>query len=224
MSAPLWLPLESNPDIMTKFLVDMGMNPEWAVVDVIGFDAELLEFLPQPVVALILLYPVSKIDAGPNGSLDGVSSKVFYMKQTIRNACGTIALIHAVCNNIDSIPLKEGSMLESFYKKNKDKSPEERGRDLEESPDITNTHEQNAQEGQTAAPDISAEVDHHFIAIIQKDGRLFELDGRKDGPVDHGASSPETFLKDAAAVARVFISKNPECLDFTAVALAKLSN
>ena len=72
MASPLWLPLEvslltgprrnlsplphqSNPDVMSNFLYEMGLQREWGVVDVIGFDTELLHFLPQPVVALILL-------------------------------------------------------------------------------------------------------------------------------------------------------------------------
>ena len=32
---------------------------------------------------------------------EAVSSSVYFMKQTVGNACGTIALIHAVANNLD---------------------------------------------------------------------------------------------------------------------------
>lgn len=34
-----------------------------------------------------------------------VSEKVFFVRQTIQNACGTIALVHAVCNNRDKIKI-----------------------------------------------------------------------------------------------------------------------
>ena len=30
-----------------------------------------------------------------------VSSQVYFMKQTVGNACGTIALIHSIANNLD---------------------------------------------------------------------------------------------------------------------------
>ena len=35
---------------------------------------------------------------------------LFYMKQTISNACGTVALLHSVANNTDVINLKNGAL------------------------------------------------------------------------------------------------------------------
>lgn len=45
-----------------------------------------------------------------------------------------------------------------------------------------------AQQGVTAAPSADEEVDLHFIAFVHRDGCLYELDGRKAGPINHGAS------------------------------------
>ena len=36
---------------------------------------------------------------------------------------------------------------------------------------------------------------NHFIALVEKGGHLYEMDGRKDGPINHGATSAETFLQ-----------------------------
>ena len=36
------------------------------------------------------------------------------------------------------------------------------------------------------APSLDDKVDFHFIAFVEHDGRLYELDGRKSGPVDCG--------------------------------------
>ena len=44
------------------------------------------------------------------------------------------------------------------------------------------------------APSLEDNVDYHFIAFVEKDGILWDLDGRKTAPVNCGASSPETFL------------------------------
>ncbi len=36
-----------------------------------------------------------------------VSTSVYFMKQTIGNACGTVGLLHALGNNIDSLMFSE---------------------------------------------------------------------------------------------------------------------
>ena len=52
-----------------------------------------------------------------------------------------------------------------------------------------------AQEGATRPPSLDEVVVLHFVALVQKAGRLLELDGNKPFPIDHGASSPETLLQ-----------------------------
>ena len=208
---------------MSCFLWEMGLSKEWGIVDVLGFDEELLHFLPQPVVALILLYPTSKVQCPGDGE-EPAPEGVYFMKQTVRNACGTIALLHAVGNNLDTVPLTPESTLQRFYSKTLALTPEERGSELENSRDISQTHETCAQEGQTAAPEVGADIDFHFIAFVRKSGRLYELNGNKKGPVNHGTTGEESFVRDAAAVCRDIMSQNPECLNFTAVALAKLAS
>ena len=38
-------------------------------------------------------------------------------------------------------------------------------------------------------------MDYHFVAFVEKDGNLYDLDGRKPGPLNCGSTSKETFLK-----------------------------
>ena len=38
-------------------------------------------------------------------------------------------------------------------------------------------------------------VNLHFVAFVERGSRLWELDGRKGFPVDHGPSSPATVLQ-----------------------------
>ena len=49
--------------------------------------------------------------------------------------------------------------------------------------------------GATQPPSLDEVVVLHFVALVQKAGRLLELDGNKPFPIDHGASSPETLLQ-----------------------------
>lgn len=79
------------------------------------------------------------------------------------------------------------------------------------------------QEGQTAA-DPEEKVYHHFIALMNIDGTLYELDGRKSFPVKHGATTSETFVEDAARICKEFMARDPQELRFTVMALTGAQN
>ena len=46
----------------------------------------------------------SQTEGTPLGREDS-EADLYYMKQTIGNACGTVGLIHALCNNTDKLDL-----------------------------------------------------------------------------------------------------------------------
>ncbi|CAM1319695.1 UCHL3 (predicted) [Pycnogonum litorale] len=198
-----WVPLESNPDVMNTFLQNLGVPSAWKIVDVFGLDDELLMTIPQPVVAVILLFPKNDQNAdyiknmveSIQESGQEVNDSVYFSRQTIGNACGTMALIHAVANNTDKVLLDESKPLKKFLELTKAMSPEERGKTLEKDEGICAAHEASAQEGQTAAPDRSEKVDLHFVAFVEKEGHLYELDGNCPFAINHGPSSPETLVK-----------------------------
>ncbi|XP_022658734.1 ubiquitin carboxyl-terminal hydrolase isozyme L3-like [Varroa destructor] len=216
-----WLGLESNPDVMTKYIHSLGASKEWSLVDVFGLDNELLAFIPQPIAALLLLFPLNSGAPASGGGteVEASESKVFFMKQTIQNACGTIGLLHALANS--KVPVVEGSPLDVFLKAGKDKSPEGKAKLLEDNSDIKEIHENFAHQGQTATPNIDDKLDLHFVAIVLADGYVYELDGRKSGPIQHGLSSEATFLKDAADVCKKYITSTPDVLNFSVAALVK---
>ncbi|KAG8228559.1 hypothetical protein J437_LFUL008637 [Ladona fulva] len=182
-----WLPLESNPDnlgpsivssvpfCVFQYLQSLGVPASWQIVDVYGLEEELLSTVPQPVIAVMLLFPTSdKYEEHKNQQEEElkkggneVSDKVYYLKQVVSNACGTIALIHSVANNTENqweigenpefgapgkeacrIDLKDGD-LKKFLEESAGMSPEERGKKLLEAEGIINTHKEVAQEGQT---------------------------------------------------------------------------
>ena len=49
-----WPPLESNPEIFTKYMHNIGLPNTWAIGEVFGFDEELLAFLPQPIIGIVV--------------------------------------------------------------------------------------------------------------------------------------------------------------------------
>nr|CAD7406823.1 unnamed protein product [Timema cristinae] len=226
-----WIPLESNPDVMNKFLHNLGVPAKWQLVDVYGLDADILAVVPRPVLAVLLLFPWSVKFTDFNATKeDGtekdqtVSDKVYFLKQVISNACGTIALIHSVANNTDKIQLGDGH-LKQFIDDTVQMNPEERGEYLlSKAGGIITAHKEVALEGQTEAPDENEPVFFHFVAFVEKEGSLYELDGRKSSPINHGSTSPDTLLEDAAEVCKKYIEHDPENLRFTVVALTAAVN
>lgn len=224
--ATRWLPLESNPQVMNKLLCEVGVSSSWSFSDVYGLDEGLLATVPQPVKALVLLFPLTEKEEqfraqqeqGIDAAGQDISSKVYFLKQCVGNACGTVALIHAIANNVGDIALDDGPM-KQFIEQTKSKNPEERGKDLEDFVGIAEVHDKLAKEGQTAAPDKDAKVEPHFITFVHVDGSLYELDGRKKFPINHGTTTEESFLVDAASVCRLFMERNPDETRFAIVAL-----
>ncbi|XP_061735768.1 ubiquitin carboxyl-terminal hydrolase isozyme L3 isoform X1 [Nerophis ophidion] len=229
MSYPRWLPLESNPEVMTKFVNSLGMKLSWQFGDVYGLDPELLSMVPRPVCAVLLLFPVTeKYEAYKQEEedrlkkqLQEVSPNIFFMRQTISNACGTIGLIHAVANNLAHLEFESGSPLKKFVELTCKMNPEERGAFLEKDESIRVTHESSAQEGQTEAPSLDDKVNLHFIAFVNVGGQLYELDGRKPFPICHGKTSEGTLLEDAVEVCKTFMARDPQEIHFTIIALSK---
>ncbi|EYU19478.1 hypothetical protein ABFS82_01G102800 [Erythranthe guttata] len=222
-SAKRWLPLEANPDVMNQFLWGLGVAPHEAeCFDVYGLDDELLEMVPKPVLAVLFLYPLTKQSEEErieqDSAIKDLSSEVYFMKQTVGNACGTIGLLHAVGNITSEINLVDGSYLDKFFKSTAKMNPSERATFLENDREMEVAHSVAATAGETEASD---NVDTHFICFSCANGQLYELDGRRAGPISHGASSTSTLLKDAAKVIQKIIQKNPDSINFNVIAISK---
>lgn len=60
----------------------------------------------------------------------------------------------------------------------------------------------------------------HFVCFVNHNNTLYQLDGRKNAPVRHGTTSPDSFLLDTADVIRSsFMEVDPSEHRFTIVAL-----
>lgn len=230
-----WLPLESNPDLLNSFCEKMGVSKtvcSWG--DVYGTDETMLSWVPQPVLAVVLLYPITKNNSTfkkkqfesirENGQK--ISETLYYLTQLdgLGNACGTIATIHALANNLNSLKLGEKSPLVEFVRSTSKMTPRERGMALVDAKGIREVSESTAQseEASTKCPDRSARVDAHFVSFVLGDGdTLYELDGRKAFPINHGPSSRKTLLSDTAKVVRSkFMDLDPDNAHFNLMALS----
>ncbi|CAG7837209.1 unnamed protein product [Allacma fusca] len=163
-------------------------------IDVFALDEDSLAGIPPPVVAVILLFPISEqYDQYCKEQDELVKEKgqefpadLFYLKQCVSNACGTVGVIHALANNAAEIGLEDG-ILKEFMTETAGLSPQEKGQAL---------------------------------ANSEKEGTLYELDGRRAraGPINHGPTTPENLLKDAAKVCQSRMARDPTEYRFTVVA------
>ena len=59
-----WPPLESNPEIFETYMGSMGLPTEsWGFSELFGLDEDLLGFVPQPVLAVIVNFEPVKPEA-----------------------------------------------------------------------------------------------------------------------------------------------------------------
>ncbi|EGX95145.1 ubiquitin hydrolase L3 [Cordyceps militaris CM01] len=231
--APAFIPLEANPPLMTNLLHKLGVSPALAVHDVYSLtEPELLAFLPRPALALLLVFPVSAAYESQRLSADSLVAEyaghgaepVVWWRQTIRNACGMMGLLHAVCNGPAREFIESGSTLDELLQKSIPLDPAQRARLLEQTPALAAAHKDAAQQGATQAPDAHDDVDLHYVCFVKgSDGALYELDGRRKGPIQLGAlASDEDVLseKGLALGPLRFLEGAGGDLRFSAVALA----
>ena len=226
-----WFPLESNPSVMTSYVEKWGFpTDKYEFVDVLSTEEWALAMVPTPVQAVVMLYPIKdsserlRKEQATRIAEEGqtLSSNVYYMKQYVGNACGTIGLLHAIGNSTVKSDIKSDSFLTRFFSKTRDKSPEEIASILEDDAEVEATHGSAAQQGQSSLQDIDEPINTHFVCFSHVDGGLYELDGRKDSAIYHGPSCQDTLLRDACTViSKEFMEKDPEEVRFTIIALAK---
>lgn len=223
-----WLPLEANPEVMNQFVQGLGLPGGASFHDVYGFDDDLLAMVPTPVLAVLFLFPITDEFEAARKSEDQritedrqkVNEDVYFMEQTVGNACGTIGLLHAIGNSLTHLKLEEGSYFDRFFQATAKMSPHDRAQYLERDREIEGAHAVAASAGDTEPPDLSTSVDLHFVCYVSVDGVLYELDGRRKRPLAHGPTKPDTLLKDASRIIQEFIGKNPNTLNFNVIALS----
>lgn len=226
MSKKQWFPLESNPEVMNKYASGLGLDTSiYSFQDVLSTEDWALDMVPKPVAGVVMLYPISpNQEAHRNTEAEkeqSVDDKVYYMKQTVGNACGTVGILHAIINGLQAgVALLPNSYVSRMMIETATMNSDDRAAWLEKDDEIDAAQEVATSEGQSAQIPHDEEVLTHFICFTHINGNLYELDGRKKSAINHGPSSPETLLDDACNVIKQFMQRDPEEMRFTILALA----
>jgi ubiquitin carboxyl-terminal hydrolase L3 len=208
-----FVPLESNPEVFTSLIHTLGVSPSLEFQDVLSLDdKDLLDFLPRPAYALILVFPTT--DAyecrvtEEDRSLEPYEAggDVLFFKQTINKACGLYAILHAVCNGdavdqLSNVLIQTGlvrladmleapnSTIDKIRQQASFLSVDECARVLEDNQDLEKAYAEVAQQGDTEAPsNPEDEVEFHYICFVKArdDGHLYQIDGDRKRSIDLG--------------------------------------
>lgn len=175
-----WAPLESDPSIFNEYFQKMGLPENIQFSELFTIDYKEVQPIEGEVLSVIINYERNKQQPYVRKEENFVdSAKVpFYMKQSqeLDYACGLIAAVHAIGNNLDKIKLPQNSLLENFFENAKNLTPEKRAELLCQSNDMKQVHDSHAEMGQTQAQS-PQDVANHFVAFNFVDGKIFEFDG-----------------------------------------------
>lgn len=98
--AKSFAPLESDPEILTGLMHTLGVAEKFTFRDVLDLEGEARE----PALALVVVFPESSSqerEKAENEARRGATSAehVQFIRQTIDNACGMVAIVHCVLNS-----------------------------------------------------------------------------------------------------------------------------
>ncbi|EZA62736.1 hypothetical protein DMN91_007685 [Ooceraea biroi] len=190
-----WLELESDPGLFTLLLEDFGVK---------GVQVEeiydLQKSLEGPVYGFIFLFrwieerrSRRKVVEQDESFVkdEEVVNNIFFAQQVVPNSCATHALL-SVLLNCPNIHL--GTTLSRLKMHTSGMCPENKGWAIGNTPELACAHNSHAMPQAKRRQDKNTGVStgrftgeaFHFVSYVPINGRLFELDGLKPYPMDHG--------------------------------------
>lgn len=193
-----WLELESDPGLFTLLLEEIGVH---------GVQVEEIYDLQKPmegdVYGFIFLFRWIEERRSRRKTNTEVESfvtdaeavnNIFFAQQIIPNSCATHALLSVLLNCDSKVKLGETLTVIKDFTDNM--SPEDKGFAIANMPELARVHNSFArpetskpvpekQSGLSSVRSMDSET-FHFVSYVPIRGHLFELDGLKPHPIDHG--------------------------------------
>lgn len=190
-----WLELESDPGLFTLLVEDFGVK---------GVQVEEIYDLQSkcqsPVYGFIFLFKwieerrsrrkVNTLVDETSVIDEDIVNDMFFAHQLIPNSCATHALL-SVLLNCSGVEL--GTTLSRIKAFTKGFSPESKGYAIGNAPELARAHNSHARpeprhlpEKQNGISTVRTMEAFHFVSYVPIKDRLFELDGLKAYPIDHG--------------------------------------
>uniref|UniRef100_F6ZHF1 Ubiquitin carboxyl-terminal hydrolase n=1 Tax=Ornithorhynchus anatinus TaxID=9258 RepID=F6ZHF1_ORNAN len=210
-SAGEWCLMESDPGVFTELIKGFGCRGA-QVEEIWSLEPENFEKL-KPVHGLIFLFKWQPGEE-PAGSVvqDSRLDTIFFAKQVINNACATQAIV-SVLLNCTHRDVHLGETLSEFKEFSQSFDAAMKGLALSNSEVIRQVHNSFARQqmfefdAKTSAKEEDA---FHFVSYVPVSGRLYELDGLREGPIDLGACNQDDWISAVRPVIEKRIQKYSE--------------
>ncbi|XP_039489026.1 ubiquitin carboxyl-terminal hydrolase isozyme L5 [Drosophila teissieri] len=185
-----WCLIESDPGVFTELIREFGCDGA-QVEEIWSLDSESFKNL-EPIHGLIFLFKWVQEDE-PAGKVVLDRENIFFAKQVINNACATQAIL-SLLMNLEHEDIKLGETLTNFKEFCQCFDPYNKGLTLSNASQIRTVHNSFARQtlfeldmkNQNKDEDV-----YHFVGYMPIGGRLYELDGLREGPIDLGEIKPE---------------------------------
>ncbi|XP_036227891.2 ubiquitin carboxyl-terminal hydrolase calypso isoform X2 [Bactrocera oleae] len=195
-----WLELESDPGLFTLLLEDFGVK-NVQVEEVY----DLHKPIDGPVYGFIFLFRWIEERRARRKIVEATAeifvkdeeevSSIFFAQQVVPNSCATHALLSVLLNSNDA-DLNLGTTLSRLKAHTKGMCPENKGWAIGNTPELACAHNSHAMPQAKRRLDRSSVSGvstgrftgeaFHFVSYVPISGHLFELDGLKPYPIDHG--------------------------------------
>ncbi|KAL7734056.1 hypothetical protein ACLKA6_011741 [Drosophila palustris] len=185
-----WCLIESDPGVFTELIREFGCDGA-QVEEIWSLDSESFKDL-EPIHGLIFLFKWVQEDE-PAGKVVLDRDHIFFAKQVINNACATQAILSLLLN-LNHEDIKLGETLTNFKEFCQCFDPYNKGLTLSNASQIRTVHNSFARQtlfeldmkNQNKDEDV-----YHFVGYMPIAGRLYELDGLREGPIDLGEIKAE---------------------------------
>ncbi|EDW31974.1 GL10684 [Drosophila persimilis] len=193
-----WLELESDPGLFTLLLEDFGCHDvqveevydlQKPIESPYGF-IFLFRWIEERRARRKIVETTAEIFVKDEEAI----SSIFFAQQVVPNSCATHALL-SVLLNCNENNLQLGDTLSRLKVHTKGMSPENKGLAIGNTPELACAHNSHAipqarrrleRTGAGVASCRFTGEAFHFVSFVPISGQLFELDGLKPYPMNHG--------------------------------------
>ncbi|XP_020798317.1 ubiquitin carboxyl-terminal hydrolase calypso [Drosophila serrata] len=193
-----WLELESDPGLFTLLLEDFGCHDvqveevydlQKPIESPYGF-IFLFRWIEERRARRKIVETTAEIFVKDEEAI----SSIFFAQQVVPNSCATHALL-SVLLNCNENNLQLGDTLSRLKAHTKGMSPENKGLAIGNTPELACAHNSHAMpQARRRLERTGAGVSScrftgeafHFVSFVPINGQLFELDGLKPYPMNHG--------------------------------------